>query len=187
MQIDLYNKVYKDYFSSQEFNQQMQDGISLIKKSKRIFFIGNGGSNSICSHMMEDYAKIAGYETYCFSDPALITCFANDYGYENALVEWLKIYFKPEDLLARWARKEYEALDRGFSAIRVSGDFSDFPMEDWEDLLFYESRVNSIIGKTKIQALCTYPESKFSREQIWNLSFCHESILSCNGGGVKFF
>lgn len=49
--------------------------------------------------MMEDFAKIAGYETYGFSDPALITCFANDFGYEKAIQEWLKIYFKEGDVL----------------------------------------------------------------------------------------
>lgn len=73
--------------------------IRLIKKSKRLFFIGNGGSNSICSHMMEDFAKVAGYQTFSFSDAAMITCFANDYGFENAMQEWIKIYFSPGDLL----------------------------------------------------------------------------------------
>lgn len=53
----------------------------------------------ICSHMYEDYAKIGKFKTYIFSDPALITCFSNDYGYENAMAEWLKIYFNKNDLL----------------------------------------------------------------------------------------
>ena len=49
--------------------------------------------------MMEDWAKILKYESFSFSDPALITCFANDYGYENAITEWLRIYLKPDDIL----------------------------------------------------------------------------------------
>ncbi|HTB32518.1 MAG TPA: SIS domain-containing protein, partial [Bacteroidia bacterium] len=68
-------------------------------QSKRIFFIGNGGSNSICSHMMEDFAKMGRFPTFSFSDAALITCYANDYGYENAMMEWLKIHFTDDDLL----------------------------------------------------------------------------------------
>jgi D-sedoheptulose 7-phosphate isomerase len=77
----------------------MEQAVDFIKPSRRIFFIGNGGSNSICSHMMQDYAKIGGFQTFSFSDPSLITCFANDYGYENAVKEWLKIYYQKEDIL----------------------------------------------------------------------------------------
>ncbi|MES2285127.1 MAG: SIS domain-containing protein [Bacteroidota bacterium] len=99
MPLNLYKQVFENYFSQNLVQEQINQAIQLVKKSKRIFFIGNGGSNSICSHMMEDYMKIAGYPTFAFSDAALITCYANDYGYENAMAEWLKIHFNSEDLL----------------------------------------------------------------------------------------
>lgn len=99
MQLDIYKKTFESYFYSAELDKQINDAIVLVKKAKRIFFIGNGGSNSICSHMMEDYAKIGKYPTFAFSDAALITCYANDYGYENAISEWLKIHFTAGDLL----------------------------------------------------------------------------------------
>ena len=99
MLIDHYTQVYNNYFDSKEFIDQSIQALELIKGSKRIFFIGNGGSNAICSHMMEDYAKIGRFQTFSFSDAALITCYANDYGYENALQEWLKIYFREGDIL----------------------------------------------------------------------------------------
>jgi D-sedoheptulose 7-phosphate isomerase len=98
MQLATYKTAFNNYFNS-SVEQQMKEAIAVIKESKRIFFIGNGGSNSICSHMMEDFAKVARYQTYSFSDPAIITCFANDYGYENAMEEWLKIYLQKDDLL----------------------------------------------------------------------------------------
>jgi D-sedoheptulose 7-phosphate isomerase len=100
MQIDLYRDQFNAHFNSLPLQQMIAESVDLIKhRVKRIFFIGNGGSNSICSHMMEDYAKIAGYPTFSFSDAALITCFANDYGYEAAMAEWLKIHFTEGDLL----------------------------------------------------------------------------------------
>ena len=99
MQIQLYNQVYHSYFSDPSTIEMMSKCCEFIEEYKRIFFIGNGGSNAICSHMMEDYAKIGGYQTFCFSDPALITCFSNDYGYENAMLEWLKVYMSKDDLL----------------------------------------------------------------------------------------
>ncbi len=99
MPLSLYNKIYGSYFSGALFKAEFDEAITLLKDVKRIFFIGNGGSNSICSHMYEDYAKIGGFQTFAFSDAALITCFANDYGYEYAMAEWLKIYIQSEDLL----------------------------------------------------------------------------------------
>jgi D-sedoheptulose 7-phosphate isomerase len=99
MQIDLYKTTFNKYFDSPELKQAMLEATELIRKTKRMIFIGNGGSNAICSHMMEDYMKIAGKQTLSFSDPALITCFANDYGYENAWAKWIDFNFQPDDLL----------------------------------------------------------------------------------------
>lgn len=100
MQLDLYKQQFGIYFNSPAIQQSIAESVVLIKnKAERIFFAGNGGSNSICSHMMEDFAKIARYSTFTFSDAALITCFSNDYGYDKAMEEWLKIYFSEKDLL----------------------------------------------------------------------------------------
>jgi D-sedoheptulose 7-phosphate isomerase len=99
MQTNLYSEHFSAYFNSPELNRQMEDAVKLVRETKRIFFLGNGGSNSICSHMMEDYGKIARKQTFSFSDASLITCYANDYGFENAMAEWLKLYFEKGDLL----------------------------------------------------------------------------------------
>ena len=99
MKIELYKKFFNEYFYSNEFNKNYESALKLIEKSSRIFFIGNGGSNAICSHMAEDFMKIGGKPTFSFSDAALITCFSNDYGYENAMKEWIKFHFKDGDLL----------------------------------------------------------------------------------------
>jgi D-sedoheptulose 7-phosphate isomerase len=101
MQINLYKEHFLANFSLENFASKVDKAIELFSSNevKRIFFIGNGGSNSICSHMMEDYAKIAGYPTFAFSDASLITCYANDYGYDNAMKEWLKIHLVDGDLL----------------------------------------------------------------------------------------
>jgi len=98
-----YQKEFKNYFESNIIQNNTLLSIELFNKlslnNSKVFFIGNGGSNSICSHMMEDFSKIKKLKTFSFSDPALITCFSNDYGYDNAITEWLKIYFDPNDIL----------------------------------------------------------------------------------------
>lgn len=99
MPLSTYKQKFTEFIHSSVIENQINESVALIKQFKRIFFIGNGGSNAICSHMMEDWAKVLKYESFSFTDPALITCFSNDYGYENAMVEWLKVYFKPHDIL----------------------------------------------------------------------------------------
>lgn len=94
MQIDLYSTTFSRFFDSEAIRNGISDSVTLLRPAKRVMFIGNGGSNSICSHMMEDFMKMAGKQTLSFSDPALITCFANDYGYEHALKAWINFNFQ---------------------------------------------------------------------------------------------
>lgn len=99
MQLNSYKKAFDQFFSDEKIIEGITQSVELVKQAKRIIFIGNGGSNAICSHMMEDYMKIAGKPTLSFTDGALITCFANDYGYEKAMEEWIKFSFQEGDLL----------------------------------------------------------------------------------------
>jgi D-sedoheptulose 7-phosphate isomerase len=99
MQIDLYNQTFSQFFNSESIRKGIADAVAALRHPKRVMFIGNGGSNSICSHMMEDFMKMAGKQTLSFSDPALITCFANDYGYEQALKAWINFNFQDGDVL----------------------------------------------------------------------------------------
>lgn len=62
----------------------------VLSNSNEIIILGNGGSNAISSHIAEDYTKALGKKSICFSDAARLTCYANDYGYENAFVQFLK-------------------------------------------------------------------------------------------------
>jgi D-sedoheptulose 7-phosphate isomerase len=55
-----------------------------------VIIIGNGGSNSIASHISQDYTKIKGKRSISFSDPSRLTCYINDFGMENAYSKFLE-------------------------------------------------------------------------------------------------
>ena len=57
----------------------------------RIFFFGNGASASFANHMALDWSKNGGVLAFSLSDSALLTALANDYSYDVAAVEFLKI------------------------------------------------------------------------------------------------
>tara|TARA_Y100000114_G_scaffold143059_1_gene150227 strand:+ start:1805 stop:2296 length:492 start_codon:yes stop_codon:yes gene_type:complete len=60
-----------------------------INNHSEIIIIGNGGSNSIASHISQDYTKVLDKKSYSFSDPSRLTCYINDYGRDNAYAEFL--------------------------------------------------------------------------------------------------
>ena len=64
-----------------------------------IFFIGNGGSAAIASHMTADYMKNGGMNTYSLYDSAVTTCMGNDYGYEMIFSRPMQFLVKENDLL----------------------------------------------------------------------------------------
>ena len=67
---------------------------------KRIFIIGNGGSCAIAEHISTDLNKRCSVKAYTLSNNSLLTALTNDYGQENALVEWMKInHFDKTDFL----------------------------------------------------------------------------------------
>jgi D-sedoheptulose 7-phosphate isomerase len=73
--------------------------ISTSKKDKKIIFVGNGGSASIAGHLTVDCINAAGIKAINFNDPGIITCFSNDYGYENWVSKALDCYANSGDVL----------------------------------------------------------------------------------------
>lgn len=69
------------------------------KAGTQIFFIGNGGSSAIASHMTADYMKNGGMKTYSLYDNAVTTCMGNDYGYEHVFSRPLEFLGQKDDLL----------------------------------------------------------------------------------------
>ena len=69
------------------------------KKGGIIYLAGNGGSASTASHMSTDLTKNAKIKSMSFNDVNLITCFSNDYGYENWMKKSVELYGEKGDIL----------------------------------------------------------------------------------------
>lgn len=63
----------------------------------RVWFIGNGGSAAIASHMANDFTKNGGIRSAAVTDPAVLTCLANDFGYEQVYAKALEFQAGPRD------------------------------------------------------------------------------------------
>ena len=104
-----FEKYFKNYNKSifdllNNFDTSLIDkSVKLIKKCKqnkgKVYLVGNGGSASIASHVSVDLAKAAKVSSNTFNNSNLITCFVNDYGKDNWVLEAIKAYMQKEDML----------------------------------------------------------------------------------------
>ena len=68
-----------------------------VKRAKRCYIIGNGGSHANAMHVAND---LISQNVPAFTlDPSTLTMFANDFGYENIYSMWLKVVADKGDLL----------------------------------------------------------------------------------------
>lgn len=76
------------------------DGFTEKKKNGfKVFFVGNGGSAAIASHMTADFMKNGGLVTCSLYDTAVTTCMGNDYGYQDIFSRPLEFLASKGDLL----------------------------------------------------------------------------------------
>jgi len=68
-------------------------------KNKKVIIFGNGGSAAIANHFTIDLTKVCNIRCVNFNESSLLTCFSNDYGYENWVKKSLEFYSDKEDLV----------------------------------------------------------------------------------------
>ena len=107
MDKDFLNKYLLDFSELIRPNDLILDELVEIKKvlidanangNKGMIF-GNGGSAAIASHFSVDLTKNASIRCLNFNESDLITCFANDYGFENWVAKAVEFYGDQGDVL----------------------------------------------------------------------------------------
>jgi D-sedoheptulose 7-phosphate isomerase len=78
---------------------ECKTAICKTKNKKKILIFGNGGSAAIASHFSVDLTKNTSLRCLNFNESNLITCFSNDYGYENWMKEAINFYGDKDDVV----------------------------------------------------------------------------------------
>ena len=73
--------------------------LEVKKNGRKVIIAGNGGSAAMASHVAVDFTKQGGIRTVNFNEADLITCFANDYGYELWVAKALEFYGDEGDVV----------------------------------------------------------------------------------------
>ena len=73
--------------------------VAVRERGGKLMFAGNGASASTSEHGAVDFTKQGKIRAVTFHDPNLITCFANDFGYDNWIAKAVEHYAAPEDVV----------------------------------------------------------------------------------------
>ena len=134
--------------------------LAVRKKGKKVIIAGNGGSAAIASHAAVDFTKQGGIRTINFNEADLITCFANDYGYEQWVAKAIEFYGDTGDLVilissSGKSKNMLNAADKakklGISVVTFSG-FSEFnPLKQKGEINFWlNSKAYNIVENTHL-------------------------------------
>jgi D-sedoheptulose 7-phosphate isomerase len=116
------------------------------KKNKKIMIAGNGGSAAMSSHVAVDFTKVGKIRTVNFNEADLLTCFANDYGYERVFEKCLEYYSDPGDLFIAISSSGQSknmlnavkfAKNNSLNVITFSGFKEDNPLKQLGDMNFW--------------------------------------------------
>ena len=134
---------------------------------RKVIFAGNGASAAISSHAAVDFTKTAAVRAINFNEADLITCFANDYGYEHWIARALEAYADPGDIVVLVSSSgrspnvvkaaEYSRT-RGLGLVTLTGFDHDNPLRGFgAPALWVDSRSYNVVEST---------------HQVWLLLVC---------------
>jgi len=182
--IDDYFACYRRILLCTAVYRELIAFVDICKRVKasgnKLIFAGNGASASISSHAATDFTQHAKVRTVCFNDHNLITCFANDYGYENWVARALEAYADEGDVVvlvsssgrsSNIVNAAKYALEKGLQVVSFTGFSPDNPLRKLGNPSFWlDSRAYNVVESTHL---------------IWALSVAN--YLEQNGDDETFF
>ena len=157
MGMTMKNEFFPNYFAEYEklaFNESVYPVLesfadlacTVRDHGRKMMFGGNGASASLSEHGAVDFTKQGRVRAVTFHDPNLMTCFANDFGYDNWLAKAIEHYADEGDAVvlisvsgtspsvvnaAKYAR------ERGLPVVSFTGRNRDNPLMKLSDVKFY--------------------------------------------------
>lgn len=147
---------FKNYFNEIFQKLNTVDDELIIKLSKliiktnsnknKIILLGNGASASIASHASIDFTKTLNIRAINFNEANLITCFSNDFNYENWMSRAIDYYADKGDMviLISSSGKSKNIVNAGnfsrqkkLTTVTLSGFSKNNPLRKIGDLNFW--------------------------------------------------
>jgi D-sedoheptulose 7-phosphate isomerase len=148
--LDSYFAQYQALLISPEVKARIADFAALARAvreaGRKMMFAGNGASASISEHGAVDFTKQGRVRAVTFHDPNLMTCFANDFGYDHWIAKAIEHYADAGDvavLISTSGRSPsvvnaaLAAKKMGLRVVAFTGRDADNPLKAAADLNFW--------------------------------------------------
>ncbi|KZL16321.1 SIS domain-containing protein [Pseudovibrio sp. Ad26] len=148
--LDEYFEEYKKLTFTQDAYENIDKFASLASRvqatNNKLMFAGNGASASIAAHGAVDFTKQGKVRGVTFHDANLMTCFANDFGYDHWIAKALEHYADDGDavVLISVSGKSPSVVNaakyakaRGLPVISFSAQTIDNPLRQLSDIKFF--------------------------------------------------
>lgn len=135
-----------------------------VDAGNKLMFVGNGGSATIADHMALDFSKNGGLPALSLNGGPMLTCLANDIGYEEVFAQQIGFYARLGDVLvaisssgnsANIVRAVEAARAAGCRVVTLSGFSPDNRLRAMGDLNLY------------------LPNGEYGFVEITHLAVCH--------------
>jgi D-sedoheptulose 7-phosphate isomerase len=148
--LDSYFQQYRDLLINDEVKTRIAEfaaiAVGLREAGRKFMFAGNGASASIAEHGAVDFTKQGKVRGVTFHDPNLITCFANDFGYDHWMAKAIEHYGDAGDAVVLISTSgqspsvvnaAHAARKMGIKVVSFTGRDADNPLRAASDLSFW--------------------------------------------------
>lgn len=156
--------------------EQVIDIIANVRRfDQRMFFVGNGASASIASHMAADWLKTVGIAAQSFNDAPLMTAIGNDIAYDQVFARPLAAHCRSGDVLFAISSSGQSpsiinavkvALSRGLNVVSLSGFLPDNPLRSLGVVNFY------------------VPSKRYGVVEVCHHAICHALLDEVSGAAA---
>ena len=182
MNTNFYKTYYDEYFRlifSDDLEHKFEDFKDLAIETKnsksKLIFGGNGASASISAHGAVDFTKQAGVRSITFNEANIITCFSNDYGYDNWIAKALEFYANEGDVVVLTSVSgespsvvlaAKKAKEMGLKVVTFSGRSSRNTLKSNGDINFWvDSNAYNIVECIHMMWLTTVVDSVIGKSE----------------------
>ena len=120
--------------------------IEMRDSGRSLYLVGNGGSAGVAGHAATDFFNVAKIRAITLHESSLLTCMANDFGYENAFARMLGQMVKPGDVVITISSSgksmnirnaAMQATQNGGLVVTLSGFAEDNPLRSMGEINFW--------------------------------------------------
>jgi D-sedoheptulose 7-phosphate isomerase len=169
----LFLNEYFDEYKKLAFNDEVYSQLVAFKElaltikasGNKMMLTGNGASAAISAHGAVDFTKQAGVRGVTFNEADLITCFANDYGYDHWMAKAVEFYGDDGDVVVLTSvsgtspsvvEAAKYAKSRGMKVVTFTGKTADNDLRQLGDINFWvDSRAYNIVEGIHMMWLTT--------------------------------